>query len=277
MGSLVAALASFLQARQLRGRWLVRIEDIDPPREVAGADQTILSQLQAHGLHWDGEVLYQSRRLQHYRAVAAQLQASHDAYRCRCSRRRLKQLPGGRYDGHCRNASVAAGEQAALRFKLPDSGRCKFDDLFLGPQQQQVAEQVGDFPIWRRDGLVSYQLAVVVDDHTQGVNTVVRGADLLDNTGRQLLLQQRLGYPAPRYGHVPLVRDSNGRKLSKQNHAPCLPAGEESQSLLYALRHLGQTPPHSLAAQPPAAVLAWALAHWPPLRPLTANRSTPPC
>lgn len=261
-GSLCAALASYLEVRQYGGRWLVRIEDIDPPRESPGAHLQILAQLTAHGLHWDGKVLYQSQRLAHYREIAAGLIAAGDAYQCSCTRSRLKQLPHSHYDGYCRHHPADPNQPAAIRLKLRNRGVCKFDDLFLGKQQQCVAEQVGDFPIWRRDGLVSYQLAVVVDDFSQGVTTVVRGADLLDNSGRQILLQKMLGYPTPRYGHIPVALDSSGQKLSKQNHAPCLPAGEESQSLCAALRHLGLSPDAQLANQSPEQIVEWALSAW---------------
>lgn len=264
LGSLTTAVASYLEARSRGGRWLLRIEDIDPPREVAGADTLIMHQLEQHGLNWDGSVRYQSRRLDRYREIADQLSAQRSAYRCSCTRARLKKLPSASYDGHCQRHPPAAAAAAALRLRVDQNSHCEFDDLYLGHQRQNVAEQCGDFVIWRRDGLVSYQLAVVIDDFEQGVNLVVRGADLLDNSGRQILLQRRLNYPTPRYGHVPLVVDEHGNKLSKQNRAPCLAAGSESQSLLFALRQLGQQPPAELAGEHPATLLDWAQLNWRP-------------
>ncbi len=264
LGSLTAAVGSYLEARSRGGRWLLRIEDIDPPREVAGADTLIMRQLEQHGLDWDGPVRYQSSRLERYREIADQLSAQCCAYRCSCTRARLKQLPSVSYDGHCLRQPPPDAAAAALRLRVGPDSRCEFDDLYLGRQRQDVAEQCGDFVIWRRDGLVSYQLAVVVDDFEQGVNLVVRGADLLDNSGRQIALQRQLNYPTPRYGHLPLVVDERGNKLSKQNHAACLVAGSESQSLLFALRQLGLQPPAELTGARPAALLDWAQQNWRP-------------
>ena len=262
MGSLVAALASYLHARQHRGSWLVRIEDIDPPREQLGADQLILQQLIQHGLVWDGEVLYQSHRLQCYRSAAEQLVAVSAAYFCNCTRRRLQSLDNRLYDRHCLASPPDQNQPTAIRFNVAGRDIVEFEDLYLGRQQQDIAAQVGDFPIWRRDGLVSYQLAVVVDDAEQGVTSVIRGADLLDNTGRQILLQKALGLTTPSYGHIPVVTDSIGQKLSKQNHAAPLPAEQPSASLITALVHLGLNPPPVLANQSPRAVLDWALPEW---------------
>lgn len=276
MGSLTAALASFVEVRRRAGKWLLRIEDIDPPREVAGADGLIMRQLEQHGLNWDGEVRYQSKCTGRYREIADQLCSDGRAYRCQCTRARLKQLSSPRYDGHCRVQPQPAVIPTALRLAVTRGQHYRFDDLYLGPQTQSVAEQVGDFVIWRRDGLVSYQLAVVVDDFEQGVNLVVRGADLLDNTGRQIALQQQLGYPTPHYGHIAVVVDERGNKLSKQNHAPCLVAGEESQSLLLALRQLGQRPPPELTGEQPEQIISWALAHWQPPVITTRNCTTMP-
>ena len=262
MGSLVAALASYLHARQHGGKWLVRIEDIDPPREQRGADQLILQQLNHHGLFWDGEVLYQSRRLQRYRTAAEQLVAGSAAYFCNCTRRRLQSLDKRLYDRHCLTFPPDQNQPAAIRLNIAGMEAVEFNDLYLGPQRQDVAAQVGDFPIWRRDGLVSYQLAVVIDDAEQGVTDVVRGADLLDNTGRQILLQKSLGLATPQYGHIPVVTDSLGQKLSKQNRAAPLDAGQPSPSLVTALVHLGLNPPAKLSEQPPQTVLDWALPEW---------------
>lgn len=236
-GSLVAALGSYLSARAQQGHWLVRIEDIDPPRVVAGADSRILRQLEEHGLHWDGEVLWQSRRSEAYRDALAWLQQHRQSYFCTCTRSRIQQL-GGYYDGYCRNRHLPP-DNAALRLRqgAPVYG---FDDRLRGhlPVDAQLAQE--DFIIHRRDGLFAYNLAVVVDDHFQGVTEIVRGADLIEPTVRQIALCQQFGWTIPDYLHLPLALNPAGSKLSKQNHAPPLPQGDARPSLIQALRFLGQ-------------------------------------
>lgn len=237
-GSLIAALGSYLDARAQHGRWLVRIEDIDPPREVPGAASAILQQLDHYGLHWDGEVLWQSRRHEAYREALSWLQQHRQSYFCRCSRSRIQQT-GGYYDGHCRDAGYGP-ENAALRLRQ-HRPVYQFHDLLRGDVVADGALAQEDFIIQRRDGLFAYNLAVVVDDHFQGVTEVVRGADLIAPTVRQIALYEQFSWPAPAWLHLPLALNPDGNKLSKQNHAPPLPTGDPRPTLVNALRFLGQT------------------------------------
>ena len=266
-GSLVCALASFVDARHHQGKWLVRIEDIDPPREIPGATTIILKQLESHGLHWDGELLYQSQRSEAYKAALAQLNRDGLSYRCDCNRQRVSEL-GGIYDGHCRQRQV--GSESAIRLELSKDGAnsiTAFDDLIMGHYRQNLCREVGDFVIRRRDQLFSYQLAVTVDDQFQNISHIIRGADLLDSTPRQLYLQRCLGasseqITAMHYGHLPLAINSGGQKLSKQNHAPALAPGEESNNLWLALQWLQQAPPAELRNENSTTILNWAIANW---------------
>ncbi|MCX8957785.1 tRNA glutamyl-Q(34) synthetase GluQRS [Erwinia psidii] len=236
-GSLIAALGSYLQARSQHGRWLVRIEDIDPPREVPGAAQHILAQLEHYGLCWDGEVLWQSQRHQAYREVLASLAKKQQSYCCTCTRRRIQQN-GGIYDGHCRNQHNDP-DNAAIRLRNSHPVG-HFHDRVRGEIIADRTLAGEDFIIHRRDGLFAYNLAVVVDDHYQGVTEVVRGADLIVPTVRQIALYQQCGWPVPGYLHLPLAINRDGSKLSKQNHAPPLPPGDPRPTLVDALRFLGQ-------------------------------------
>ncbi|WP_256744550.1 tRNA glutamyl-Q(34) synthetase GluQRS, partial [Cronobacter sakazakii] len=211
-GSLIAALGSYLQARALQGQWLVRIEDIDPPREVPGAADAILRQLDHYGLHWDGEVLYQSQRHEAYREALAYLREHGLSYYCTCPRSRIQQL-GGIYDGHCR-ALRYGPENAAVRL-VQTHPVMAFTDKLRGNITADPALAREDFMIHRRDGLFAYNLAVVVDDHFQGVTEIVRGADLIEPTVRQISLYQQFGWQAPDYVHLPLVVNLDGNKLSK--------------------------------------------------------------
>lgn len=248
MGSLVCALASYLDAKRHQGQWLVRIEDIDPPREVPGAAQAILSSLRQHGLFWDGTVRWQNERSSAYRDALNQLQQYDLLYPCNCTRPRLAQL-GGRYDGHCRHHPPSAGQPAALRVKVTNqdaySAQQKFTDRIIGTIAEDLARTVGDFVVHRKDGLFAYQLAVVVDDIDQRITHVVRGDDLLSTTARYLYLYQCFQVTPPTFAHVPVVTDSQGRKLSKQNHAPALNDETPIKNLLQALKHLDiQVPEH---------------------------------
>lgn len=236
-GSLIAALGSYLQARANHGRWLVRIEDIDPPREVPGAADTILRQLEHYGLHWDGDVLWQSRRHEAYREALAWLRDQHLSYFCTCSRSRIQQI-GGFYDGHCRTLNHGP-ENAAVRL-VQQHPVLSFEDKLHGTllADEQLARE--DFIIHRRDGLFAYNLAVVVDDNFQGVTEIVRGADLIEPTVRQISLYQQFGWRAPQYMHLPLAVNEQGNKLSKQNHAPALPQGDPRPVLINALAFLNQ-------------------------------------
>ena len=262
-GSLVAALASWLDARAHWGRWLVRIEDVDTPRCVPGADEIILEQLAACGLVPDEEPVWQSRRSAYYQTALDQLVGEGRAYPCACSRKDIEQAlaaqghPRARhaelvYPGTCRRG-LGGRPARAWRFKvLP--GRVEWQDRRLGVQQQDVASEVGDFVLKRADGPWAYQLAVVVDDAQQGVTQIVRGEDLADNTARQIMLQKALGLPTPGYLHTPLVLGPNGEKLSKQNGATPLDVSQPLPALNAAAQVLG------LSGQPTS--LAQALASW---------------
>ena len=258
-GSLIAALGSYLSARAQHGRWLVRIEDIDPPREVPGAADTILRQLEHYGLHWDGEVLRQSMRHAAYREALAWLQAHRQSYFCTCTRSRIQQI-GGFYDGHCRDLHHGP-ENAALRLRQ-HAPVYQFSDRLRGTlvANPRLAEE--DFIIHRRDGLFAYNLAVVVDDHFQGVTEIVRGADLIEPTVRQIALYQQFGWPVPDYLHLPLALDERGNKLSKQNHAPSLPDDDARPVLVQALRFLGQPVAASWRDEPLEILLKRAVADW---------------
>ncbi|MDM3872200.1 tRNA glutamyl-Q(34) synthetase GluQRS [Porticoccus sp. W117] len=259
-GSLVAALASYLDAKHHNGRWLVRIDDIDPPREVPGAADTILRQLEAHGLTWDGEVLYQSARNDAYRAALDKM----DTYSCDCSRQAIKVM-GGRYNGHCRQRQLPPPADYALRVKVAQPTEIVFDDRIQGPQRWPVKTNGNDdFIVWRRDGLVSYQLACAVDDLYQGITHVVRGQDLLDSTPKQLYLMQQLatGKAMPNYAHIKLVMGEDGQKLSKQNLSPAIEKDEAAENLYRALCHLGLQPPEEYQSAPVEALIQWGVANW---------------
>ena len=258
-GSLVAALGSFLQARAREGTWRVRMEDIDPPREAAGAADGILRTLEAFGLAWDGEVLYQSRRGEAYRAALADLEREGMLYACRCSRRELAPY-GGRYPGFCRGRRPSPrGRQAWC--VLTDAEPIRFTDAIQGPCTQTLAE-TGDFILLRRDGYFAYQLAVVIDDAHQGITEVVRGSDLLDSTARQIHLQRLLGFTTPGYVHLPVAVNAAGDKLSKQTRARALDPARPLPDLLAALAFLGQGPAAELVDGTPGEVVDWAVRHW---------------
>lgn len=264
-GSLLAALASFMQARHCGGQWRVRIEDVDRPRAVAGADRLILTALERYGLYWDGPVVYQSQRGGAYADAVESLLAGDQAFPCACSRREASRgkpgVEGPVYPGTCRNGLPAGRRPRSIRLRV---GRAYigFHDAIHGAQYQSLARAVGDFVIRRADGLFAYQLAVVVDDAWQDITEVVRGADLLASTPRQIWLQQRLRLPTPRYAHIPVVQDRDGRKLSKAAGAAALPDGDPRPILIRALQCLGQAPEPALHRADRDDILAWALAHW---------------
>jgi len=264
-GSLVAALGSWLDARAHGGDWLVRIEDLDTPRNEPGAEAAILRSLENHGLWWDGAVVRQSERLDLYRGTLADLETRGLAYPCSCSRRDYATAllgPDGAaiYPGTCRNG-VNPGRPARTR-RLKVSGCIAFDDAIQGAIVQELEREVGDFVLLRADGVFAYQLAVVVDDGAQGIGDVVRGADLLFSTPRQILLQRMLGLPMPRYAHLPLVLAASGEKLSKQTRAPALVDAEAVESLHDALVFLGQGPPARTEFERAEELLEWARQHW---------------
>jgi len=241
IGSLVAAIASYLDAKVHHGQWLVRIEDVDGDRNVAGADEHILASLRRCGMQWDGDVTWQSQRTALYQQALQQL--GELVYPCGCSRKEIadsqlsltgRQAQALIYPGTCRHGLAPGKSARALRLKVPQSPHCvlQFDDRCAGPVSQDLTDEVGDFVIKRADGFWAYQLAVVVDDGAQGVTDIVRGADLLDSTPRQLYLQQVLGLPRPSYLHVPVVVNELGEKLSKQTGAQAFDNGAAPQQLL---------------------------------------------
>lgn len=258
-GSLVAALASYLDARAVGGRWLLRMEDLDPPREEPGAQAAILKALESYGFEWDSEMVRQSDRHDAYDQVINRLFSQGLAYACTCSRKQLEAYQGI-YPGLCRNAGHGT-EDAAIRLRVPEL-EYHFTDRVQGEFRQHLGREVGDFVIRRRDGLYAYQLAVVLDDAWQGVTDIVRGADLLDSTPRQLYLQELLGLPQPRYLHVPLITQPDGHKLGKSYRSPPLAADQATPLLLRALRALGQQPGPELADASPRELLAWGIRHW---------------
>ena len=258
-GSLVAALASWLDARAVGGRWLLRIEDTDPPREMPGARDAIVQTLECYGLEWDGEVVVQSERHAAYAGVVDRLFNLGLAYACTCSRKQLEPYHGI-YPGFCRNAGHDQHD-VAIRLRVPEL-EYHFIDRVQGEYRQHLGRDVGDFIIRRRDGLYAYQLAVVLDDAWQGITDIVRGADLLDSTPRQLYLQELLGLKQPRYLHLPLITQPDGNKLGKSYRSPPLEADQATPLLLRALRALGQNPGTELAHASPRELLAWGSAHW---------------
>lgn len=267
-GSLVAALASCLDARAHGGEWLVRMEDVDTSRNVPGAADDILRTLEAFGFAWDGPVLYQSARLAAYAEVLEKLKSLGLAYACACSRKEIAELArrqavdGGLvYPGRCR-AGLAAGQQPRAWRLLVDDREMAFDDRVQGRIAQHLESDVGDFVLRRADGLFAYQLAVAVDDHFQGISDVVRGADLLASTPRQIWLQTCLGYAVPRYAHLPVATNPAGEKWSKQTLAPAIAATQAAGELVRALSFLGQRTPAGLACAAVGEVWQWALAHW---------------
>lgn len=235
------------------------MEDLDPPREVPGAQAAILKTLEDYGFEWDGALVRQSERLALYGEVVERLLEQGLAYACTCSRRQLEGF-SGIYPGFCREAKRSSHD-AAIRLRVPER-EYAFVDRVQGPFAQHLAREVGDFVIRRRDGLYAYQLAVVLDDAWQGVTDVVRGADLLDSTPRQLYLQELLGLPRPRYLHVPLIVQPDGHKLGKSYRSPPLPADQAGPLLLRALRALGQCPPAELEHARPRKLLEWGIANW---------------
>jgi len=272
-GSLVAAVASYLDVksninhplRHTDSQWLVRMEDLDKPREIKGAADDILHTLEAFGFAWDGEVIYQSQRTEAYQDALEQLK-SH-TYSCICSRREIADsamqgIDGLIYPGTCKaKTNLNKHQQHAMRVKVLDKN-ISFHDITQGNISQNLARDIGDFVLKRADGLFAYQLAVVVDDAAQGVNHIVRGSDLLDSTPRQIYLQQLLGYAQPSYAHLPIAVNAQGEKLSKQTLAAPISILQAPALLTQALTFLGQQPPLELANESVNNVWQWAFAHW---------------
>jgi len=269
-GSLISALASFLDAKSFindngqQGKWLIRIEDIDPPREQQGARTAILTSLEAYGLHWDETELYQSDQSQYYRDILANLAQQELSYFCQCTRAQIKSI-GGIYQGHCRRVNHPE-KNSAVRL-VNHYGLHQFDDIFQGSVVCDQALANEDFIIHRKDGLFAYQLAVVADDIAQGITHVVRGCDLLEPTARQLTLFQTLNNSflkcnTPLFGHIPLAITSDGYKLSKQNKAPAIDNDKPQPALIAALKFLGQSPVAELTSASVEEIIQWAINHW---------------
>jgi len=262
-GSLVAAVASYLQARAHDGLWLLRIEDIDPPREQPGATDLILKALDIYGFEWDGDVIYQSRSATAHEEALQTLLEANLAYRCGCSRKDLADAPRGAlgtiYPGTCRNGCDAA--EAAIRMRTNDNP-IEYMDGLQGTQLQRLESESGDFIIKRRDGLIAYQLAVVVDDELEGITEIVRGIDIMDSTPRQIWLQRLLGYHTPQYLHIPVITHPDGDKLSKLTGAPGIAFDGVREVLVAALAALRQAPPDDLAACSLPDIWQWAVEHW---------------
>ena len=255
-GSLLAAVASFLHARSHGGKWLVRVEDIDPPREVPGSAKRIIDDLRRFGMRPDGDILFQSRRTNAYESARDRLLGSGLAFWCGCSRSDLPR--SGVYPGTCRNGLPPGASPRSVRLRVDREPVC-FEDAIQGPVRERLDETVGDFVIWRADGLPAYQLAVVVDDDFQSVTEVVRGADLLDSTARQVHLQACLGLPRPTYAHHPVAVGEDGRKLSKRLRSDPVASLPPAAALRAALAFLGQPCPANLEQD---ALWDWAIGHW---------------
>jgi glutamyl-Q tRNA(Asp) synthetase len=262
LGSLYTALASFLEARSKQGKWLLRIDDLDTPRNVTGAVAGILTTLDAFGLHWDDDVDYQSQHLDAYNDCLEQLESKQLIYPCTCSRRTLDaHNTGDIYPGLCRGTPAPTNTPHALRIKTDD--RCiGFQDALQGLITHHLAEQDGDFILARKDQIIAYQFAVVIDDARQAINHIVRGYDLLHSTPRQIYLQQQLGFFTPRYMHVPVIIDKQGYKLSKQTQAQAVELQAPHKVIFGLLGLLKQAPPNELQNAPVGELLSWAITHW---------------
>ena len=255
-------MAGYLDARKQGGLWLLRIDDLDTPRNADGAVDAILHCLQSFGLHWDGEVYYQSRHLGTYQTVLHRLRQQHWLYACHCSRKALDNAPV--YPGICRYAGFPFDEPSAWRLKTQNL-QIEFDDALQGKISHNLAHDHGDFIVRRKDNIIAYQFAVVIDDYLQQVNHVVRGVDLLDSTPKQIYQQQLLTYPQPNYMHLPLIVDEQGNKLSKQTLAAPVDDTRPEATLFLLLQMLQQTPPSSLQNASTSTQLEWAITHWQPL------------
>lgn len=266
-GSLVAAVASYCDARKNHGNWLLRMEDLDRPRTVHGAADTILQQLESFGFEWDGPVVYQSQRDSFYNEALETLNAKQLIYPCTCTRKEIADsstnigIEGVIYPGTCLQQPIKPDAPIAWRIKT-NSIKISFKDAIQGEISQNLQSDIGDFILKRADGLFAYQLAVVVDDAAQGITNIVRGADLLDSTPRQIYLQKQLKCLQPQYTHIPVASNAAGEKLSKQTLAAPLDTSKTSIQLIQALHFLGQTPPASLLNEDNHTIWQWAFSHW---------------
>lgn len=258
-GSLIAALASYLAAKNNHGRWMVRMEDIDTPRMVKGADTHILHTLEAYGLHWDEEVIYQSARHDYYDDVLTQLQQQDLIYSCTCTRKQIK-ASGGFYNNFCRDKNHST-PNSALRIKQQHP-ILQFNDMIQGKVETTSPLAEEDYIVKRRDGLYAYQLVVVLDDIAQNISHIVRGADLLEPTARQISLFTQLNHSIPKFAHVPVIVTKPGVKLSKQNHAPAINPHNPTPTLCDALKYLNLKVPAELTHSSPEVILKWATKHF---------------
>ncbi|MGD8789749.1 MAG: tRNA glutamyl-Q(34) synthetase GluQRS, partial [Burkholderiales bacterium] len=263
-GSMTAAIGSYCDARAYGGQWQVRIDDIDTPRVVSGAADLILRTLEAFSLEWDGQPVYESRNREAFHNALHALRASGRLFACACSRRDIGKagwpgLEGPVYPGTCRNGLPPGKNGRSLRLRIEDGTTIGFDDLLQGHVQQDLAAQIGDFIVYRADGIFSYHLTCVVGDGHQGITHVVRGADLIDSTPRQIHLQHLLDLPTPSYLHLPVATNERGEKLSKQTGATAVETARAAQSIHAVLRFLGQEPPPELARWPAAEAMQWAV------------------
>lgn len=270
-GSLIAATGSYLQAKQQQGEWFIRVDDIDPPREQKGASEDILKTLEAFGFEWDGDVIYQSSRLQRYQDALTQLIEQGKAYFCSCSRKSIMKKMGDKkehgelvYPGFCRNGPLIKPENPndySTRLRT-DSQAVSFTDSIQGKHSVNLEQHVGDFVLKRRDGHFAYHLAAGIDDAEQNITEVIRGADLLNCTSCQIHVQHSLNLQSPQYCHLPIVVNEFGQKLSKQHHAEPINPKDYATLLYKTLKFLGQMPPIELIDSNQTDIWRWAKAHW---------------
>ena len=265
-GSMVAAVGSYLDAKSQSGDWLLRIDDLDPPRVMPGATDGILYALERVGLRWDEAVVFQSGRGEAYRDALERLRARNLIYPCGCSRKEIDEaaiagIDSSVYPGTCRHGMPPGRTMRSQRVRT-DGASVEFDDRLQGRIRQQLAAEIGDFVLWRIDGVFSYHLACAVDDGDAGITHVVRGADLIDSTPRQIYLQRLLGLPEPEYLHLPIAVNAQGEKLSKQTLAPAVDTRSPAEVVAQVLQFLGQVPPPDLAGAKVDELLSWAISHW---------------
>ncbi|HIF51031.1 MAG TPA: tRNA glutamyl-Q(34) synthetase GluQRS [Thiotrichaceae bacterium] len=257
-GSIIAALGSYIQSHQNHGKWLVRIDDIDQSRAVAGANKIILEQLESLGLFWDESVVYQSQRLDLYQAALDELQQNEYTFPCACSRKDLSDKP---YPGTCRNGITSGNKARSIRLKT-NNNEVGINDFLQGFYKQCLQSEIGDFIIKRADGYFAYHLAVVVDDAEQNITDIVRGIDLLDSTPRQVYLQNKLNLLTPSYLHLPIAVDKNGKKISKADKAESITTNKPNEILFKALNFLGQKPDEKLKTYNVETILDWSIKNW---------------